>query len=238
MHGVSVRSKNLLLASLPEEAAARVMAKLTPAPLAMRETIYHPGAPMRSVWFPESGMISLVKLLRDGMRTEVGVIGCEGVLGLSVLADAETSFNESVVQLPGMALRMPATEFRAEFETNPPFRGVLLRYYEALQGQVMQTAACNSQHGLEQRLARWLLMALDRADSARLPLTQEFMAMMLGAHRPSVTVTAGILHRAGLISQVNGVVTVLDRAALEAAACECYATVRRRSDSLLGSGDR
>jgi CRP-like cAMP-binding protein len=139
-----------------------------------------------------------------------------------------------MVQLPGSALKMSARDFGAETEANPPLRAVLLRYYEALHAQVMQTAACNGRHGLEQRLARWLLMAHDRADGADLPLTQDFIAMMLGVHRPSITVTAGILQRAGLIKYANGQVTVIDRDALAASSCECYGAVKRRFASLLG----
>ena len=139
-----------------------------------------------------------------------------------------------MVQLPGAALRMGAGAFRRELEVSAPLRALLLRYNEALQAQVMQTAACNGRHGLEQRLARWLLVARDRAEGDELALTQDFVAMMLGVHRPSVTVTAGILQRAGLIRYANGHITLLDRPGLEAAACECYGAVRQRFATLLG----
>ena len=109
----------------------------------------------------------------------------------------------------------------------------MLRHAEALQAQIMQTAACNGRHGLEQRLARWLLMAQDRVGGDELLLTQDFISMMLGVHRPSITVTAGILQRAGLIRYIAGRITILNRASLEASACECYAAVRKRSDAIL-----
>ena len=160
----------------------------------------------------------------------------DGVLGHSLQSGIATSFVECMVQLPGTALRMSATAFKSEFEANAPFRTLMLRYNEALQAQVMQTAACNGRHGLEQRLARWVLMAHDRADSDDLPLTQDFIALMLGVHRPSITVTAGILQRAGLIRYAGGRITILDRASLEAASCDCYALVRRRFTLLLGAG--
>jgi CRP-like cAMP-binding protein len=150
------------------------------------------------------------------------------------MAGVSTSFSEAFVQLPGTALKMAASDFRAEFDANQPFRAMLLRYNEALHAQVMQTAACNGRHGLEERLARWILMAHDRGDGADLPLTQDFLAMMLGVHRPSITVTAGILQRAGLIRYANGRVTIPHRTALEAASCECYEDVRKRFASLLG----
>ena len=180
-------------------------------------------------------MISLVASMDDGMQAEVGVIGREGLLGVPLLLGVDTSFVEAMVQVPGTALRMGAREFRHELEVNAPFRALLLRYNEALQAQVMQTAACNGRHALEQRLARWLLMAHDRRAANELPLTQDLMAMMLGVHRPSVTVVAGALQRAGLIRYSGGKVTVLDRPRLEAVSCECYALVNRRFTALLST---
>jgi CRP-like cAMP-binding protein len=237
MPGQSGSAHNHLLASLPPAALASVMQKLTPVSMDHREGIFSAGGRITSAWFPQSGMISLVALLDDGMQAEVGIIGREGMLGTALLSGVDTSYSESIVQLSGSALKMSAGDLCAEIEANAPFRAVLLRYYEALSAQVMQTAACNGRHGLEQRLARWLLMAHDRAGGAELPLTQDFIAMMLGVHRPSITVTAGILQRAGLIRYANGLVTVLDRGALEAASCECYAAVKNRYTSLLGAID-
>ncbi len=230
---ISVR--NHLLASLPADILAGLLAKLAPVVLASRQPLYRADAPIRAVYFVESGMVSLVATLDDGMQAEVGVIGYEGMLGISLLSGNDASFVESMVQIPGHALRMTARDFRQEIEVNPTLRAILLRYNEALHVQTIQTAACNGHHGLEQRLARWLLVAHDRADGDDLPLTQDFMAMMLGVHRPSVTVTAGILQRAGLIRYSGGRVAVLDRASLEAASCDCYATVRRRFTALLGT---
>ncbi len=226
--------RNRLLASLPSDVLARLLPKLSPVVLTMRQELYNPDDTIEAAYFPEAGMISLVSNLDDGMQAEVGIIGQEGMLGTSLLSGVDTSFVEAMVQMPGTALRIGITEFRQELETNAPFRAILLRYNEALQAQVMQTAACNGRHELEQRLARWLLMAHDRADREELPLTQEFMAMMLGVHRPSITVTAGILQRAGLIRYSGGRVTVLDRPSLEAASCECYDAVRQRFAVLLG----
>ena len=226
--------RNRLLASLPPDALAALMPKLIPVALAIRQPLYNTDTAIEAVYFVESGMISLVATLDDGMQAEVGVIGREGMLGIALLSGAETSFIDSIVQLTGTALRMSVRDFRHEWEGNAAFRTLLLRYNEALHAQVMQTAACNGHHGLEQRLARWLLMAHDRADGNELPLTQDFMAMMLGVHRPSITVTAGILQRAGLIRYAAGRVTVLDRASLEAASCECYGAVQRRFSALLG----
>ncbi len=226
--------RNHLLASLPPAALQRLRPKLTRVALNLRQVIYEPDQPMDAVYFPESGMISLVALLEEGTQAEVGIIGSEGMLGIPLLSGVETPFIESMVQLTGSGLRMGAEDFKHELGANPEFRAILLRYNEALGAQVMQTAACNGRHGLEQRLARWLLMAHDRAEDRQLPLTQDFLAMMLGVHRPSITVTAGILQRAGLIRYAAGRVTVLDRASLEAASCECYSAVRERFEAILG----
>lgn len=227
--------RNRLLASLPPDVMAQLLPKLSQVTLTMRQELYTPIGAITAAYFPEAGMISLVSNLDDGMQAEVGIIGREGMLGTSLLSGVDTSFINAMVQISGTALRMGITEFRHELETNVPFRAILLRYNEALQAQIMQTAACNGRHELEQRLARWLLMAHDRVDREELSLTQEFMAMMLGVHRPSITVTAGILQRAGLIRYSGGRVTVLDRSSLEAASCECYGVVKRRFTALLGT---
>ena len=220
-------SRNALLGALPPDVLEALLPKLTPIRLAMRDPIYAADGPVDAVYFPTAGMISMVVNLEDGMQAEVGIVGKEGMAGLSLAAGIDTSFVESMVQLPGAALRMSARDFRLQFQASEPFRTLILRYGESMHAQAVQTAACNGRHGLEQRLARWLLMAHDRVDGDELKLTQEFLAMMLGVHRPSITVTAGILQRAGLISYRPGHIVVLDRAALEAASCECHAAVSR-----------
>ena len=227
--------RNRLLVTLSDDVLAVLLPKFSHVALPLRQELYRAGDEIEAVYFVESGVISLVANLEDGMQAEVGLIGREGMLGASLLSGVETSFVEAMVQMSGSAWRMAAVPFRRELDTNPALRPLLLRYNEALQAQVMQTAACNGRHNLEQRLARWLLMAADRSDGDELPLTQEFMAMMLGVHRPSITITAGILQRAGLIQYSGGRISVLDRPSLEAAACECYGAVRRRYAALLGT---
>jgi CRP-like cAMP-binding protein len=203
--------------------------------LPVRLGIYAARGLIDAVYFPEAGMISLVANMNDGMQAEVGVIGREGMLGTSLISGTDTSFVEAFVQMPGSALRMSAADFRAELDVNGPFRHHVLQYQEALHIQIMQTAACNVCHGLEQRLARWLLMAHDRIGGTDVPLTQELLAMMLGVHRPSVTVIARVLQRAGLVRYASGQITILDRPGLENTSCECYAMVRQRFDMLLGA---
>jgi len=225
--------RNQILAALPPEVIASLLPKLTLVSLRMRQVVYQQGGLIDAVYFPETGMFSMVTNLADGMQAEVGVVGREGMTGLPLLAGVTTSFVETMVQMPGAALQMPAREFREEVQRHASLRFGLTRYSEALQSQVMQTAACNGRHDLEARLARWLLMAQDRLDSDELPLTHDLLAMMLGVHRPSITIIAGILQRAGLIRYRSGRITILDRLGLEAAACECYGAVVRRAAGLL-----
>jgi len=156
-------------------------------------------------------------------------------VGLPLALGVGTTFEEAVVRVDGSALQIGAAGFRQLLNDVPDLRCRLLRYSEAIRALASQTAACNGRHSLEQRLARWLLMAQDRLESDDLPVTQELAALMLCVYRPSITVVAGILQRAGIIRYARGHLTVLDRTGLEAAACDCYAVVNRRFASLLGS---
>lgn len=226
--------RNRLLGTLPPDVLTELLPKLTTVDVPLRKVLYRPDTSIDAAYFPESGVISMVALLDEGMQAEAGMAGREGMAGTPLIAGVGTSYTESMGQVAGTSLRMEAHVFRQELETNAPFRSLMLRYNEAHHAQVMQTAACNGNHGLEQRLARWILMVHDRVDGDEMQLTQEFIAMMLCSHRPSVTVTAGILQRAGLIKYAAGRVTVLDRAGLEAASCECHAAVRRRYEALIG----
>ncbi|MBP0446359.1 Crp/Fnr family transcriptional regulator [Roseomonas sp. SSH11] len=176
----------------------------------------------------------MTSVLEEGTHAEAGMVGWEGMIGTPLLADVGTSFVEAVAQVAGSGLRLEAKAFRQEMEASTPFRSLLFRYNEAQQAMLIQTAACNGNHLLEQRLGRWLLMAHDRVDGDEILLTQEFIANMLSVHRPSVTVAAGILQRAGLIRHGAGRVTVVDRRGLEAASCECYGAVRRRFAEVVG----
>lgn len=225
--------RNHLLATLPPSVLAQLVPRMRSAPLAIHATLYAPGAKIEAAWFPEAGMTSLVADLADGARAEVGVVGREGMVGLPLAFGVETAYTEAMVQGTGTALRTEAGAFRQALDESPAFRDVLFRYNEALQAQISQTAACNGHHGLEQHLARWLLMAHDRTAGDDLPLTQEFLSLMLCVHRPGVTVAARILQRASLIRYSGGTITVLDRPGLEAASCECYDAITQRYRQLL-----
>jgi len=227
--------RNHLLAALSPEILSTLLPKLTTVELPQRQILHAAEAPIEEIYFPETGMVSLVAGLEEGGQGEAGVIGREGMVGLPIVMGVESAFIEAMVQLPGTALSMAAGAFRHELDLCAPLKALLLRYNEAAHAQISQTAACNGRHALEPGLARWLLMAHDRFDGDELPLTQEFLALMLGVHRPSVTITAGLLQRAGLLRYANGLITVLDRSSLEAASCECYRVVQRRFAALLGS---
>jgi len=167
----------------------------------------------------------------------VGIAGREGMLGVQAVLGDDVSLNEAMVQIPGSALRLPAEVLRREAQTSVQLRSVLLRYVQAYLNSATQSAACNRAHLLEQRLARWLLTARDRAGADRLPLTHEFIAMMLGVRRAGVTVAAQSLQSAGLIHYAHGRITIADREGLEVAACECYEVTRREYARLLGIDD-
>ena len=226
--------RNRLLAALPASVLAQLSPKLQPVTLDLRQVLQVARAPVDAVYFHEVGWTSMVAQLDEGMTAEVGLVGREGMVGLPLAFGVETSFVEAMVQGPGTALRMEAAAFRHALDAHPALRTLLFRYGEFMHAQVTQTAACNGNHGLEQRLARWLLMSHDRVIGDELPMTQEFLAMMLCVHRPSVTVAARILQRANLIRYGGGSITIIDRPGLEAASCECYGTVRQHQRRLLG----
>ncbi len=230
--------RNRLLAALPTEDLARLWPRLEPVELGLRQIIQVPDEPITAVYFPESGWISMIALLVDGNSAEVGIVGSEGMVGLPLLLGSDRSPTEAMVQAPGTFLRLGADVFGEERDRSAPLRTLLLRYALAFQVQVTQTAACNGHHALDQRLARWLLIAHDRAGGDEFPMTQEFLAMMLCVHRPGVTIAARLFQQAGLIRYGNGQITITDRAGLEAAACECHGVVHREFVRLLGPAGR
>jgi CRP-like cAMP-binding protein len=214
------------LVGLPGDEYERIAATLEIIPLRLKEYLHRAGEPIRHVYFPGGGFCSMVIELGDGRTVEVATIGREGMVGASAMWSG--SPETTVVMVQGetdTCYRMPVDAFRHEVERRGRFAERLTGYAQALFGFVAQSTACNAVHSVEQRLARWLLMAHDRMERREFPLTQEFAAMMLGATRPTVTVVAGALQKAGLIQYHRGQVTIVDREGLERAACECYATV-------------
>lgn len=224
--------RNRLLRLLPPADLERLWPRLELVELSLKAVLLTPGAAVDSVHFVETGTVSMIATLGDGTQIEVGLVGPEGMTGLPLLLGASTSPLEGMVQVNGAALRLPAAAFRAALAEMPAFLALLLRYVDAFHFQVAQSAACNSRHQIEQRLARWLLMTHDRVEGDSFSMTQEFMSTMLGVQRPGVTLAIGALQRAGLVQHHRGNMRVLDRPGLEAAACECYETVRKRFDWL------
>ena len=218
-------SQNGLLSALPAEDYKRILLSLEVVPLKLKEMLHKPGSLVEHVYFPGGGFCSIVTVLEDGSMVEVATVGREGMVGLAALSDSRPG--SSAVMVQGEAAtcyRMAASAFRREMDRQGAFYGLLNRYTQAHMGFIMQSTACNAMHSVEQRLARWLLLAHDRMAKDEFPLTQEFVAMMLGAARPTVTVVAGTLQKAGLITYRRGKVTIVDRKKLESASCECYRT--------------
>ncbi len=222
---------NRLLLALTLEDLDGLRAHLELVPLPHKRTLSNPGAPIQHLYFPEEGMVSLVQPLQGAM-IEVGMIGNEGFVGVPVLLGADACPLETMVQIPGSALRIETGAFREKAGRSTTLSGLLLRYAQALQVQVSLTAACNGRHPIPERLARWLLMARDRAPSDELPFGHEFLSMMLGVRRAGVTVAVGTLKAAGLIRNTHGRVTIIDRHGLEAASCECYRIVTNEYERL------
>jgi CRP-like cAMP-binding protein len=214
---------NLLLAALPAAEYARVLPRLQPLTARVREVLHKPGEPVEHVYFPGDGFCSELTVLGDGTMVEVATVGREGMAGMIAVGNGRSVPAATMVQGEMQTcFRMTAGAFRAEMERRETFYAVLSRYSQTLLRFIMQSTACNAVHSQEQRLARWLLTAHDHMARPEFPLTQEFVAMMLGTSRPTVTVAAGILQKAGLITYRHGRVTITDREQLEAASCECY----------------
>jgi CRP-like cAMP-binding protein len=228
---------NRLLAALPAGDLAWLRPQLESVEFASRSILHAPGEPVTGVHFPETGWISMLATLENGDAAEVGLVGREGMVGLPLLLGTDRSPFEAMVQSSGSALRLPADAFQEALERSAALHRLLLRYALAFSVQVAQTAACNGRHHIEQRLARWMLMAHDRSEGDGFPMTHEFLSMMLGVRRAGVTVAAGALQRAGLIQYERGRMTITDRDGLEAGACDCYDLVRREYTRLFGRVD-
>jgi CRP-like cAMP-binding protein len=227
--------KNQILAALSSDVLDRLTPHLNLVTLERGVTIHNPGDRLSSLYFPIDCLFSITITMQDGSVAEVGMVGSREVLGINALmGNSETTQTEYAVQGPGSALKIDAQIMRQEFQRNGELHDLLLRYIQAFLAQVSQTAACNSLHTLEQRLPRWLLEAQERLHSDHLPLTQEFIATMLGVRRAGVTQTAQKLQERKLIQYRRGNVQILNQAGLEASACECFKAIKAEYDRLLG----
>jgi CRP-like cAMP-binding protein len=230
-------SANRLLRSLPAEDYRRIQPLLEPMPLELKHILYKPGDVVDYVYFPGGGFVSVVTVLANGAMVEVATIGNEGIVGVSAMAAGYREPTLTMVQMETDAChRMPAAAFRREIDRHGALHGIVSRFAQTLIGVTMQSTACNATHRIEQRLARWLLTAHDRVETDQFPLTQEFLAMMLGAARPTVTIVAGTLARAGLITYRRGLISILNRQQLEEASCECYRVTADLLDRISGDG--
>jgi CRP-like cAMP-binding protein len=228
-------SANRLIAALPRRSQSTFLARCEEVELEFATVLCVEGKPMEHVYLPEDSVISLVTVLADGARLEVGIIGNEGMLGTSILLGVNVSPLRAVVQGSGSALRMSAATFRRLCKQDVDLRQLMNRYVHVLMEQLAQTAACTRYHRVESRLARWLLMTRDRVANDRFHLTHEFLAYMLGVRRAGVTHAARSLHARSLIEYRRGAITVLDAAGLRKASCACYVRGNRIYERTLGS---
>ena len=226
--------KNRILSALPTSEFASLARHLTHVELELGQMLHNHGEDIQHVYFVESGFISALAVLSEGQPLEIGLIGAEGVAGVSLVLGARTSYAETMCQTGGGAYRISAADFKRAVASSPVLLDLLLRYVCVFNVQVAQTAACNAHHELGQRLARWLLGAHDRSGVAALSLTQDLIAVMLGVRRSTVSVAAGMLQKAGIIRYQHGKITILDRVGLENAACECYEAVAGEYRRLFG----
>jgi CRP-like cAMP-binding protein len=226
--------ENRLLAALPSEVKALLEPNLQRVLLPFKEVLYESRSPIKYLYFPNHGVVSLLTRVEDRTLAEVGLVGNEGIVGLSVFLGVETTPFKVLVQVPGEAMRMKADVFKDFVNPDSPLYSLLLRYTHALMFQISQSAACNPHHSVEERCCRWLLMTRDRVQSDQFPITHEFLSQMLGVRRASITVVAGMLQKAGLIRYSRGQMTILDSPGLEAVSCQCYRLVKEEEDRLQG----
>jgi CRP-like cAMP-binding protein len=226
-------NQNHLLAALPAAEFERLAAHLELVPMPLGEILYEPGVQMQHAYFPTTSIVSLHYVMESGASAETAGVGNEGVVGISLFMGGNTTPSSAVVQTAGHAYRLAGRLLKQEFGRGGVVQSLLLRYTQALLTQMIQTAACNRHHSVEQQLCRWLLLTLDRVPSGDLTMTQELVASMLGVRREGITQAAGNLQRDGLIRYRRGHITVLARPGLETRACECYAVVKKELSRLL-----
>ena len=233
MTGPLATLKNRLLSALPSEDRALLAPHLFTVDLDKGRLLYDPGDLVDQVYFPNDCLISLLTLMENGAAIESATVGREGALGLMAAVAPRQSLSRAIVQAPGSALRIASGPLHEIWTRSAALRDLADRHNEALFGHTIQSVACNALHAVEARFCRWLLSCHDRIDSNTVNLTQEFLADMLGVQRTTVTAVAGSMQAKGLIRYRRGVVDILDRAGLEAMACECYGAVRRGYERLL-----
>ncbi len=233
MSGLHRPQENHLLNAASKAVQARLFPRLEPVELKLGQVLYESGDELRHVYFPVNCIVSLLYVMENGASAEISVVGNEGVVGIAIFMGGNTTTSRAIVQSAGYAFRVLSQELRDEFQNiDGDLRLLMLRYTQALITQMAQTAVCNRHHTIDQQLARWILLSLDRLQSHTLTMTHELIASMLGVRREGVTDAAGKLQRAGTIEYQRGRITVLDRPKLEVVSCECYAVVKRETDRI------
>jgi CRP-like cAMP-binding protein len=224
---------NHLLAALPHDQWQRWLPNLEHVKMPLGQVLYEAGSTLSHVYFPTTSIVSLLYVMQNGESAEIAVVGNEGVVGVSLFMGGESTSSRALVQSAGGGFRLTAELMKEEFHRAGPVLHLLLRYTQALITQMVQTAACNRHHSLDQQLCRWLLLSLDRLQGTEMVMTQQLIANMLGIRRDSASEGALQLHNAGLIDYSGGRIQVLDREGLEKRTCECYAAVKKEYDRLL-----
>lgn len=227
--------QNHLLAALTGAELEPLFPHMTLVGLPLGGVLYDPGSRMDDVYFPISGVVSLVQTLQDGHTTELAVVGNDGCVGVPLLLGGDTTPSQAIVQIEGYAYAIRGSVVVAELRKCQGAAGVLLRYIQSLVTQMMQTAVCNRHHTVEQQLCRWLLLSLDRLPGNTVRMTQQIISNMLGVRRCGITLAARRLQAAGVIQYTRGQITIPDRLKLEARACECYVVVKKETDRLFAS---
>jgi len=227
---------NRLLDALPRAVLRKHKDALDPIEFPLKKVLHEAEAPIDYVYFPARGVLSVVNEPDPGDIVEVATIGREGFCGYPILLQADSMPSRTIVQIAGEGYRMKAGVFRKMVDSSRPTRDLFLRYMSTLVTQIAQITSCNRLHEVQQRCARWLLQTHDRVDGDSFVLTQEFLAQMLGCHRPSVSVAAGMLQKEGLIEYARGAITIRDRKGLEQASCSCYGFIVAEYQRLVGGG--
>jgi CRP-like cAMP-binding protein len=226
---------NKLVAALPASDYERLLPHLKLVSLPLRQVLYEAGEPITHIYFPDKAVVSIVTTMEDGSTVEVGIVSNEGMVGIPVILGGNATTTKAFVQIAGFGMQIDADIVRTEFNRGGALQSLLLRYVQAIYTELAQGCACNRLHTLEERLARWLLTVSDRLQSDNFPLTQEFIAQMLGVRRSGVTVAASTLSRAGIISYKRGDINILNRDTLEATSCECYQVIQNEFACLIGN---
>jgi CRP-like cAMP-binding protein len=224
---------NLLLASLPKAAAAAIRPHLKLIELRFGEVVAESGSRIKTACFPLTAVISLVVELASGQMIETAMVGCDGVVNGGAALDGKMSLHKSIVQLAGSVLTIPAEDLAQLADDHAPLRALVIRNEQFLLAQSQQSVACNAVHDVESRMCRWLLRMRDLTDSSELTVTQDFLAQMLGVTRPTVSIIAATLQKAGYIRYRRGSIRVLDVAGLKEGSCECYESVRLQYERML-----